>query len=301
MARTAGDQWDIVSSVGFTALMVSAFRALETSRAHPLIRDQYATAFVEAAAEPRITAFLGESKDESEWDAATNYLVNHLAVRTKYFDEFFTAATDSGIRQVVILAAGLDSRAYRLPWPDGTTVYEIDQVKVLEFKDQVLGDRGAKPTCDRREVAADLREDWVSALKEKGFDPAQPTAWLAEGLLAYLPGAAQDALFETITAQSAPGSRVSTESRRGRANAARWREGLAAIRPDLVDNIDISDLIYDDERRDPAEWLREHGWSVDTTDRLTLATELGRLPAAELGEFTKLWSDAYFLTARHDA
>lgn len=297
MARTDGDQWDIVSSVGFTALMVSSFRALETTRPKPLIRDEYARAFVEASGEPRLTEALAAAKPESEWDAATTYLVNHLAVRTKYFDEFFTAATSSGIRQVVILAVGLDARTYRLPWPDGTVVYELDQPKVLEFKDRVLAEQNAAPRAQRREVAADLRDDWVAALEVTGFDAAKPTAWLAEGLLAYLPGAAQDALFEKITAHSAPGSFLATEWRRRVASASQWQDAVAQLRPDFIKDIGIGDLIYDDERRDPIEWLREHGWQVDTAARLEQAAAYGRPAPTEHSEITALWSDAYFITA----
>lgn len=297
MTRTDGDQWDIVSSVGFTALMVSSFRALETIRSEPLIRDEYARAFVEASGEPHLTEALTAPKPESEWDVATTYLVNHLAVRTKYFDEFFTTATASGVRQVVILAAGLDARVYRLPWPDGTVVYELDQPKVLEFKDHVLAEQNAAPLAERREVAVDLRDDWVGALQSAGFDAAKPTAWLAEGLLAYLPGAAQDALFESITAHSAPGSFLATEWRRQVATASQWQDAVNKLRPDFLKDISIGDLIYDDERKDPVEWLGEHGWQVATTNRLEQAADYGRPAPREHSEITSLWSDAYFISA----
>ena len=117
---------------------------------------------------------------------------SYQAVRTHFFDEFFTTAAEAGITQVVILASGLDSRAYRLAWPAGTTVYEIDQPKVLEYKAATLAEHGAQPSADRREVPIDLRQDWPKALREAGFDDAAPTAWLAEGLLMYLPGDAQE-------------------------------------------------------------------------------------------------------------
>ncbi|KRQ19369.1 MULTISPECIES: class I SAM-dependent methyltransferase [Mycobacteroides] len=297
MTRTEGDQWDIVSSVGFTALMVSSFRALETTRSEPLIRDEHARAFVEASGEPHLTEALASPRPESEWDVATTYLVNHLAVRTKYFDEFFTTATASGVRQVVILAAGLDARVYRLPWPHGTVVYELDQPKVLEFKDHVLAEENAVAQAERREVAADLRDDWIAALGAEGFDAGKPTAWLAEGLLAYLPGAAQDALFEKITAHSAPGSFLATEWRRRVATAGQWQDAVNKLKPDFLQNVSIGDLIYDDERKDPIEWLGEHGWHVDVTNRLEQAAAYGRPAPEEHSEITSLWSDAYFITA----
>src|SRR5207302_8144874 len=133
-------------------------------------------------------------------------------VRAKFYDEFFLDSTNAGITQAVILASGLDSRAYRLPWPTGTVVYEVDQPQVIEFKTRTLAELGAAPTADRRTVAVDLRDDWPAALRAAGFDPARPTAWSAEGLLGYLPPDAQDRLLDTITELSAPGSRFATES-----------------------------------------------------------------------------------------
>lgn len=298
MTRTAGDRWDIVTSVGFTALMVSAFRALETERTAPLIRDEYARPFVEASGEPRLTAELAAGRPESEWDHGTSYMVNHLAVRTKYFDDFFSAATGSGVRQVVILAAGLDSRAYRLSWPQGTVIYELDQPKVLEFKDRVLDEQRATVRAERREVAADLREDWVAVLKKQGFDATKPTAWLAEGLLAYLPGAAQDALFETITAQSAAGSFLATEWRPRQVSSEQWQAAAAKLRPGFVQDTNLGDLVYDDERNDPVDWLRDHGWRVQTVPRLEQAAAYGRPVSTDHADVTAVWSNAMFLTAR---
>ena len=134
-----------------------------------------------------------------------------MTVRTRFFDDLFADAAAAGIRQAVILASGLDARAYRLPWPAGTVVFEIDQPEVIEFKSTTISGLGAKPTADRRTVSIDLRDDWVKALKDNGFDPSAPTAWIAEGLLIYLPPEAQDQLFDNITALSAPGSFVACE------------------------------------------------------------------------------------------
>jgi methyltransferase (TIGR00027 family) len=138
-------------------------------------------------------------------------LADHLAVRSKFFDDVLSAAAGNGVRQLVILAAGLDTRAFRLDWARGTTVYEIDASMVLEFKDAVLAAHGAVPGCERRTVAADLREDWPAALIQAGFDPAMPTAWLAEGLFPYLPDEAIDALLGHVHALSVPGSLIALE------------------------------------------------------------------------------------------
>jgi methyltransferase (TIGR00027 family) len=203
-------------------------------------------------------------------------MTDNMAVRTKFFDDFFLTATgggnsadatEEGIRQAVILASGLDSRAYRLGWPAGTTVYEIDQPDVIEFKTRTLAELGAEPTAKRRTVAMDLRYDWPSALIEEGFDPNQPTAWSAEGLLGYLPPDAQDRLLDTITELSAPGSRVAVESvpnidpsdhekaiERMRAASERWR--------DHGFDLDFAELVYLGDRNEAAAYLGDHGWEL---------------------------------------
>lgn len=181
--RTDGDSWDIVSSVGLTALGVATFRALETVRPDALIQDDFARWFVEAAGEPHFTGLLADPSSLGDMPVS-----GFMGSRTKFFDEFFSTATSSGVSQALILAAGLDARAYRLDWPTGTTVFEVDQPQVLKFKEEVLADHGAKAKADRRPVAVDLRDDWPAALHAAGFDPGKPTAWSVEGLLAYLPG-----------------------------------------------------------------------------------------------------------------
>ena len=155
----------------------------------------------------------------------------------KVFRRFPSGRRGGGCRQAVLLAVGLDARAYRLPWKPGTVVFGIDQPKVIEFKTTSLARLGATPTCDRRAVGIDLRDDWPTALRESFFDTDQPTAWIAEGLLMYLPPESQNLLLDNITGLSAPGSRVATEQlpdmsaftdERSRAWVQRWRRyGLA--------------------------------------------------------------------------
>ncbi|SON59515.1 Putative S-adenosyl-L-methionine-dependent methyltransferase [Mycobacterium simulans] len=192
--------------------------------------------------------------------AAANELI---AVRTRFFDDFFTEATDAGVRQAVILASGLDTRAYRLRWPDDIVVYEIDQPRVIEFKTWTLAEHGAVPTTDRRPIGIDLRNDWPAALRQHGFDVNQPTAWIAEGLLIYLPPDDQDRLFDSIAALSAPTSQVATEhfpdpalvsGEHAQQLSARWnRMGL---------DLNLSELIYSGERRTVMEYLTTHGWRL---------------------------------------
>src|ERR1700676_188944 len=217
MARTDNDTWDLASSVGATATMVAAARAMASTADDALIENPFAEPLVRAVGVDLFTRLVTgelrpEDLDSDSESVGMQRMTDNMAVRTKFFDEFFLSAAEGGIHQAVILASGLDSRAYRLAWPAGTTVYEIDQPDVIEFKTKTLAELGAEPTAERRTVAMDLRYNWPSALIEEGFDPTQPTAWIAEGLLGYLPPDAQDRLLDSITALSAPDSRIATES-----------------------------------------------------------------------------------------
>ncbi|RMI28588.1 class I SAM-dependent methyltransferase [Nocardia stercoris] len=271
--RTDGDSWDIVTSVGLTALGVAAFRALESNDPDGLIRDDYAPWFVAAADEPHFVQLLADPAAAGPRERFGRF----MGVRTRFFDEFFAAAWTSGVRQAVILAAGLDARAYRLDWPADMVVYEIDQPLVLEFKHRVLADHRAVPAAERRAIAVDLRDDWPYALAAAGFDPARPTVWSAEGLLPFLPGAAHDALFTRIDARSAPGSSVAADEFTGRVDPATF----AALEDKYFGSnpfgtVDIGDLWYDDPREDPADLLSRRGWNVHTANPFDLAAEYGR-------------------------
>ena len=163
----------------------------------------------------------------------------------------------------MILAAGLDARSYRLPWPDGTVVYEVDQPEVIQFKTTTLEGIGAAPTATHRTVSIDLRADWPKALKDNGFDPTQPTAWSAEGLLIYLPSDAQDKLFDNITALSAPGSRLATEHVPDLAAFTDERsQHLRDRMKQLGSDIEMADLVYPGERSHVVEYLAARGWDV---------------------------------------
>src|SRR5438105_8891078 len=200
MTRTDQDTWDLASSVGATATMVAAARALASGEADPIINDPFAAPLVRAVGLDFFRRLVDgaivstEKPDGGERDLQLE--TDSIAVRTRFFDDFFLNAARDGVCQSVILAAGLDARAYRLAWPPGSVVYEVDQPKVLEFKSTAMTDLGAEPTAERRAVAIDLRDDWPAALRASGFDATQPTAWSAEGLLMYLPPDAQDRLFD---------------------------------------------------------------------------------------------------------
>ncbi|OMC43808.1 class I SAM-dependent methyltransferase [Mycobacterium sp. IS-1264] len=276
--RTAGDSWSITELVGATALGVAASRAVETAGPNPLIRDDFARVLVSSAGpawERLADAELAWLDDDPHARRAHRLGIDYQAVRTHFFDEYFADAVSAGIRQVVILAAGLDSRAYRLDWPADTAVYEIDQPQVLEYKTAILQRHGAVPAASRRPVPVDLRDDWPAALTAAGFDRAQPTAWLAEGLLPYLPGDAQDRLFEMFTALSAPGSQVAIEAfgMNSRSNSQRWLR----MRERLGLDVNVQALTYHEpDRTDPVEWLAEHGWRVNSVNNRDEMARLGR-------------------------
>ena len=286
--RTDNDTWDIASSVGATAVMVAAARAAETARDDALINDPYAKILVADAGTGAWEYMLDDdfiakvAEADAELAPLFEHMGNYQAVRTHFFDDFFARAVEAGIRQVVILAAGLDSRAFRLPWPADTTVYEIDQPKVLEYKSATLAAHRVQPSADRREVPVDLRQDWPAALRDAGFDPAAPTAWLAEGLLMYLPADAQDRLFAQVTELSAPGSRVAAESMGMHAEdrRERMRERFAALTAQfgIDEPMDIAELTYEDpDRAEVADWLAAHGWRAQRVESKDEMRRLDRL------------------------
>ena len=268
--RSDDDNWDIISSVGYTALLVAGWRALHAVSRQPLVRDEYAKYFIDASQDPFLSGVLanpGSSEDETAFPRL-------YGVQTRFFDDFFSAAGAAGIRQAVIVAAGLDSRAYRLEWPQATTVFEIDLPKVLEFKARVLDERGARPKARRREVAADLRTDWATPLKAAGFDPQQPSAWSVEGVLPYLTDEAQTALFTRLGELCAPGSRIALGALGSRLD----REQIAALETDhpgvnMSGDVDFSALTFE-PKTDPAEWLAARGWAVEPV-RNTLDLQAG--------------------------
>jgi methyltransferase (TIGR00027 family) len=287
MTRSDDDSWDLASSVGATATMVAAGRAMATRDARALINDPFAEPLVRAVGLDFFVKMIDGDLDlgllPNSSPERMQAISDGMGLRTKYFDDYLLAAVASGVRQVVILASGLDARAYRLGWPADTVVYEIDQPQVIEFKTRTLADLGAEPTATRRTVAIDLRGDWPAALQAAGLDAGAPTAWLAEGLLIYLPPEAQDRLFDNITALSAPGSTVATEYVPGIIDfdADRAREMSASMRERGVD-IDMPSLVYTGQRNHVVDYLRGKSWDVTDTTRTDLFLSNGRpLPAPE--------------------
>ncbi len=257
-----------LDGVSETALGAAEMRAEESGRSHRLFDDPYAAAFVAAA--PPLFPDLPSLEDDPELSALKDAFLAEIAIRTRFYDDALLAACTAGCRQVVILAAGLDARAFRLDWPDGTRVFELDLPGLFEFKERVLAQQHAIPKCVRTILGVDLREDWPARLTDAGFDAYLPTAWTAEGLLAYLSNDDALRLLVAIGELSASGSRLSFEydefaagSTLSQARAVPGMEEVASMwEGGLTDR--------------PDEWLRAHGWRVTTTDRATLAKGYGR-------------------------
>jgi methyltransferase (TIGR00027 family) len=300
MARAKDDTWDLATSVGATATGVAVGRALASRGPDALIDDPFAEPLVRAVGVDFFTRLVSGELDPVEADGGAQFgmasMTGMMAVRTRLIDEFFLDAARAGVRQAVILASGLDARAYRLPWPSGTTVYEIDQPEVIDFKTRTLAKLHATPTALRQTVGIDLRHDWPAALRAAGFDPALPTAWSAEGLLAFLPGDAQDRLLDNVAALSAPGSWLVCENMAGRDGASvavqdRLHDAVDSWRKHGFD-VEMTDLWYFDDRHDVADYLSNRGWTVDETTMASLFASHGRELAgpdeatADFGSFT---------------
>ena len=306
MPRTDNDTWDLATSVGATATMVAAARAVATKADNPLINDQFAEPLVRAVGVDFLTRWAAGDlqaadvdEDESSWKL--QQMPDAMAARTRFFDAFFREATQAGIRQAVILASGLDARAYRLDWPTDMTVFEVDQPQVIAFKTETLAELGAVPTTDRRTVAIDLRFDWPAALLEAGFDRSQPTAWIAEGLLGYLPPEAQDRLLDNISALSADGSRLGTEAipdmsdidhEQAREMMRKATEKWRAHGFDL----EFSELGYEGDRNDVAAYMDTLGWLSVGKPMSQLLADYG-LPPVPQGNDSVSMADTIYYTS----
>lgn len=280
-----------VNRVGMTAVRVAAARSMETHRRRGLLDDPLAEAFVRAAAPGgAMPTRLDDPSLDEDGRVRWGRLADLLGARSAFYDEELLDATGRrGVDQVVALAAGLDSRAFRLAWPPGCDLHEIDQPDVIEFKNGVVGEQGVPARCRRHTIGIDLREDWTVPLLETGFDPARATVWLAEGLLPYLPAAAEESLFDRVNALSAPGSRIAFDRVRDIAQAVRgplfgrapWHRGHAG-------------RVWNTEpRRDPASWLTAAGWTVtaltphDLGRRYLSRYAPGTPPPGRHGEYLK--------------
>lgn len=306
MARTDDDTWDLASSVGATATAVAVGRALATRAAEPLIDDPFAEPLVRAVGVDFFTRLAGGELDPAEVDDNSDFgmqrMRDMMGIRTRFFDDFFAAAAQDGVRQVVILASGLDARGYRLPWPAGTTVFEVDQAAVIDFKTATLAALGAAPTANLRTVPIDLRHDWPAALRAAGFDPSAPVAWSAEGLLPFLPPDAQDRLLDNITELSPAGSWLATENLRGAGDGIQLMgERIRAITEQWRQHgfdVEMTDLWYGGDRHDVVDYLSARGWATEASSvsELLAAQDRSLPPGAD--EETDTSTGIQYVTAR---
>ncbi|BBZ43418.1 putative S-adenosyl-L-methionine-dependent methyltransferase [Mycobacterium parmense] len=304
MPRTDNDSWDLATSVGATATMVAAARAIASKADNPVIQDRFAEPLVRAVGVDFFTRWVSgelnaDDVDDHESGWKLGQMPDAMAARTRFFDAFFAEAAQAGIRQAVILASGLDARAYRLAWPDGMTVFEIDQPQVLQFKAATLDGLGATPRADLRAVPVDLRQDWPKVLQENGFDKARPTAWIAEGLFGYLPPQAQDRLLDNITALSAPGSRLAVEAipdkpERDTEKAREMMRRATAKWRDHGFELDWEELGFEGERNDVAGYLDGLGWRSEGIEMSELLADNGLAAIARTNDTVSVADTVYY-------
>lgn len=293
--RTDTDTWDPGTSVGATATLVAAARAAAAASPDALIDDPLAKPLVHAVGVAELSRWADGDIDDEDPDVqwVLRGFVDLMAVRTRFFDDFLQDATDAGIRQVVNLASGLDARSYRMAWPAGTRIFELDQAPVIGFKTSTLADLGVDTSAELHAVPIDLRQDWPAALRANGFDAQQPTVWLIEGLLPFLRPDAQDRLLDAVTELSVAGSRLGAEifvppSRELMEPVTRrWQSSGFSVQP--------QDLVYDEDRSDVTVYLNAHGWSATTTTMRTLLARHGLSRRADDPLFT---NNSYYTATR---
>ena len=270
----------VPTGVGATALGVAQLRAQETARPDRLFVDSLAADFVAAAGwdpNPPEQAESASPGPAGSWTWAS--MQTWIATRTKFFDDFLLDASKT-CRQVVLLGAGLDSRAFRLNWPPATRLVELDTAAMVAFKEPVIVARGATPTCSRTVAVADLLSDWTSVLSTTGWQREQPTVWLVEGVVSYLTEEQNELLLGQVSAHSHPKSKLALTAISqahltpgeikgagtpghppgqgtpvGHLYRSQWRSGL---------------------RADPATWLATHGWQATARDAAECAERYGR-------------------------
>lgn len=282
MTRTSDDNWDFTTGVGAAAASVAASRAVASRGPDRLISDPFAEVLVRELGLKLFKRTVDGRIDLSEIGAT--WLAKLFGIRSRAFDDFVGGACDLGIRQLVVLASGLDCRAYRFRWPADMSIYEVDQPAVVQWKQCTLARLGAASTAHHHLVGSDLRQDWSTALCQAGFDAAKPTAWIVEGLLiGYLPPSAQDAILDAITALSARGSRITADHVDVR-HPNVITEFLSRFhdlwsKPDA--GVPLPSLTSNGPRHDPAVYLAKRGWITHNNNLNDLYRAAGRpVPAA---------------------
>ncbi|MEV6568810.1 class I SAM-dependent methyltransferase [Streptomyces kronopolitis] len=271
---------DVEEGVGLTALLVAAARAIETHRHDSLARDVYAEHFVRAASACAGWPVRMQQVPDGDANPLWGRFARYFGLRTRVLDDFLLRSTQTRARQVVLLGAGLDTRAFRLDWPPGCVVFEIDREGVLAFKHTVLDGLSATPTAARVPIPIDLRDDWVGALADAGFDPAAPSVWLAEGLLFYLTNAAETYLIDTVDRLSTGGSALAFEVKLDK-DLLEYRDSPLYTSTKHQIGIDLLNLFAREPRPDSAGALSGKGWSTSVHTPFDFTRRHGRGPMPE--------------------
>ena len=283
MQHNRGGDPAVPTGVSTTAIGVAEARAEESARPDRLFEDPLAKAFVTAAGSP----FEEIETHISDLDSIRTWFFDYVALRTRFFDDYLLESCRAGCRQVVVLAAGLDTRAFRLPWPKGVRLFELDFPEVFAFKERVLASQRVKPACQRVIVEADLRGEWTAPLLQAGFRPGEPSAWLAEGILIYLTEEENDQLLSRIGQLSTLDSQLAFEHMRREAQEL-MPFRLAA---DALAELGVS---WRSSLENPNRWLSNHRWRGQVFDSANLGELYGR-PVSSYGELAKGETDIGWL------
>lgn len=261
------------ADVRVPAVFGAAARAVATNRG--MLNDPFAEPLVRATGVQHLVRVVDDDRF-TDGDDTLRFL-DVCAAHTRFVDEFLAEAGRAGLRQVVILASGLDTRAYRLWWPQQTTIYEIDRPEVLDFKSQALRELGAELTASRCAVGVDLRQDWPGALRRVGFDATAPTVWVAEQLLiGYLTPEVQDRLLREVGAASAAGSRFTAD------HMPTWTPLQLEAERSFVEgwrrhglDVDLASLTRPGQYRYVPDYLAAQGWETVQSDVTELLGAVG--------------------------
>lgn len=275
MQHNRGEVPEVPTGVSLTALGVAEARAQESARLDQLFEDSLAKTFVATAGSP----FEKIESRISNLAAIRAWFFDYVALRTRFFDDYLLEASEEGCRQVVVLAAGLDTRAFRLLWPEGVRLFELDFPEMFTFKERVLASEGVQPACQRTVVEADLREEWSAPLLRAGFNPDEPSAFLAEGILIYLTDEENDQLLSRIGQLATFGSQLAFE------HMKRDAQELMPFRlaADALAELGVSWRSF---LEDPGRWLSRYGWQGRVFDPADVATRYGR-PISSYTELTE--------------
>jgi len=236
-----------MDGIALTARWTAAARARESARPDRIFDDPLASTL----AGEQGFAMLDRAPRQVQDSPA-------VALRTRYFDDWLLrSAGERGPRQVVLVAAGMDARAFRLPWPEGVRLWEVDRAELLDLKRTLLDPTGDRPRCERCTVAADLAEPgWTARLRESGFEPGSPAVWLIEGLLQYLPEEAVDAVLAGVAEAAAPGSRLGADLLSADHVVQPWMR-------EWLDSMKVSGRPWRFGTNEPEALLERHGWVVE--------------------------------------